>query len=398
MNPIEMRRRAAELLNEADAIRAAAESGGRALTDDEVGKINGLAGESEGLMARAEALERLARQRAAVGAPARGGQSGERRGEPEASKFSILRMLRGIRTGNWRGADAEHEFFATVNESDAAAGGYLVPDEVSAEIIELLTAQTAIIEAGARVIPMNSNTMLINKITDGTTVEWLAEEEEATSSAPKFGQVRLTTKKAAAFVPLSNESLADTNGEAERIIREDISRALARALDLKAMFGGGGKEPTGLKNTTGVTAAAGGVAIGSLAFSHTQAVKKKVRLEDAEFTGWVMHPEIWEQMNTLVDSDLRPLLVSSHTEGNAMRLHGYPVRETSQAKITTTGYIFGGNWRDVLVGMRNQIAFAISDQYDFKKDRTWIRAIMRCDVNIRHPESIVYQTVTGLTA
>lgn len=399
MDVNELRQMAAKLLDEAEAIRTVAGGESRALSADEVEQCEQKMNEAERLSKQGETVERLARQRAAMAeglVPA--GQSGGAGGGESADDFSVAKLLRGVVRNNWRGADRERDYVASQNESDDADGGYLVPEETSKEIIELLRPQIAVQAAGARIVGMNRNSQVVNKITDGANVYYVDEEEEGTESALAFGQVRLNARKAIVLVPISNELLADADAAVEAIIRDDISKSLALSIDQKCMFGGGGKEPLGLINISGVSAAASAVALGSLAFSHTKGVKKKVRLANGEFTGWAMHPEIWETLNDKVDGEGRPLLNGGFAQANSQTLHGFGVKETSQAKILTKGYIFGGNWGDMVIGIRKRLEFAVSPHVDFQKDRTWIRAICRWDMVLRHNASISYQEVTGLTA
>ena len=399
LNVVQMRQKAGEAFSRAEALMAAAQQESRLMTAEERTAYDGGMQEYDSWMDQADALERHEQIQAQASHGIHVPQSSLIK--PDA--FCISRVIRGMATGNWKGADNERRIMDAMTEGNDPDGGYLVPEEVSAEVIEMLGPEAAVIAAGARVKPMISDTQIMNKEATGPSGLWIAEDEDNEDETKlTYGQVRLVAKKYMVLIPVTNELIQDAGPRVEADIRRQIAKHMGLELDNVALFGGGGKQPLGLLKIPGVTKAGNAVAIGSLSFDHSKAIKKKVRTKNAKFTGWITDPEIWETYNGLKDAATgRPLLNGGWADGNVNRLHGYDVRETTMARkdagATDTGYLFGGNWNDMIIGVRKNITFSMSEHVDFKRDRVWIKAVFRVDVVIGHPESFSYQEVTGLT-
>ena len=112
--------------------------------------------------------------------------------------------------------------------------------------------------------------------------------------------------------------------------------------------------------------------------------------------GWCLHPlalsEI-RQMTVNFNSTSTPLTAVNTSEGFADTLFGYPMRTSTQMTAPTASNfassILFGNWDDVMIARWGGLRLLASDTSDnaFSKDQTHIRATMRCDVALRHPES-----------
>lgn len=284
------------------------------------------------------------------------------------------------------------------------AGGYLVQVEQSNQVIELLR-DTAKVLPLCRQIPMNSDTMTVSKQTGGATAIWVGENSEITESQQTFGNITLVAKKLAAFVPVSNELIMDSDPSVDAIIREDISTVLALAIDKAILEGSGiGNEPLGLLNLGVTTTALNEVPT----YNDLVNVVSRVEVEnvaEAPSWSWVFNPREKQNFRKIQDARGTGVGVGAYifTEGgsnNAMaggiprELLNYLYATTTQITPDTDDNneteIYFGQWNDVIVGMRKTIEIRASDEAGaaFQNDQTFIRAIMRLDVNIRHAESI----------
>jgi hypothetical protein len=68
-------------------------------------------------------------------------------------RLTMIRYLKGIITGDWRGVDVDELAIKTMSLSDAA-GGYTVSDPLSARIIDRTRNAARVMQAGALTIPM----------------------------------------------------------------------------------------------------------------------------------------------------------------------------------------------------------------------------------------------------
>jgi HK97 family phage major capsid protein len=134
-----------------------------------------------------------------------------------------------------------------LNESTAAQGGYLVPEEWSNQLLALVRSKSVVMD-DLEIVPMATDTMFIPKVTSGTTAYWPGETGAITESAPGYGQITLSAKKIASLVQASSEVLEDNNINLATSLVEQMGGDLSVTLD--------GTILTGSCSTTNNTAAA----------------------------------------------------------------------------------------------------------------------------------------------
>ncbi|MBA2358875.1 MAG: phage major capsid protein, partial [Actinobacteria bacterium] len=95
-------------------------------------------------------------------------------------------------------------FTKALSEGTGSSGGFLVPVEVSAEVVRLIRARSAIAKLGPRVVPV-SKELAVTSISTGATAYYVAENAAIPVSEESFAQaVLLRPKELAALVPVSN--------------------------------------------------------------------------------------------------------------------------------------------------------------------------------------------------
>ena len=146
-----------------------------------------------------------------------------------------------------------------------AVGGYTVQTDVlGSSLIELLRNLTVCYELGARKLGGLVGDVAIPSQNGGATAYWVGENDQTTKSNLTFGQVGLAPHRLSAVTALGKMLLAQSSVDVEGLVREDLARVLAIAIDLAAMNGAGNAgEPLGVIGTPGI----GGVAFGAAARS-----------------------------------------------------------------------------------------------------------------------------------
>jgi HK97 family phage major capsid protein len=141
-----------------------------------------------------------------------------------------------------------------------AAGGAIVPDDMSDTIIELLYPRTVVREAGAMTVPMPNGNLTLPRVASGSTASYVGENQRTTASQPSFDQVKMSAKKLVVHVPVSNELLTDSSPSADRIVMNDMVRG-ASVRENEAFIRGDGAQdtPIGIRNLPNIqtTATAG---------------------------------------------------------------------------------------------------------------------------------------------
>ena len=116
-----------------------------------------------------------------------------------------------------------------------SAGGYLVPTQHVAELIEMLYDRAVCIALGATVLDnLTGSPVEIPKQTGGATAYWPGENAAITGSDLTLDQLSLSPKAVGCLVKLSNR-LIQLSNPSEVMVRRDIATALALAIDLKAL-------------------------------------------------------------------------------------------------------------------------------------------------------------------
>ena len=133
----------------------------------------------------------------------------QRQQEQKAEKPNVGRLIRALAAG--KGDPQKAAAFAQKAWKDEAivkalqtdegeAGGYLVPEEYSSQLIEYLRPLAVVRRMNPVIIPMETGTMSMPAVTGGASAEYIGEGTNVPKSQPTFGQVKLTWKKLACLV------------------------------------------------------------------------------------------------------------------------------------------------------------------------------------------------------
>jgi HK97 family phage major capsid protein len=130
-----------------------------------------------------------------------------------------------------------------MGESTMAAGGFAVPEEMSAAIIRNVE-QYGVAPSAMQNVPMSSDTLLVPKRLTGVTGYWVGESSEITTSDPTGTQVQLIAKKLAVGTRVANELLADSIVSVADWLVQEFGLELAKKTD-EAAFNGDGTSTYG---------------------------------------------------------------------------------------------------------------------------------------------------------
>ena len=296
------------------------------------------------------------------------------------------------------------------NAGTGAAGGYLIPDEVSSTIIDLAMATTPVMELGPTLLKGLRGELPIPKITGRPTMYWVGEEEAASESETTFGEVVLRPKTAAAFTKVSRRLLYQTVNVAEQIIRDQLVKSFRLGIDQALIEGTGTeKQIKGVQNFAGLTATA---ALGTNGgrFTIDKAAEMQMNLDVANMLkgnlGYLMRPEVLSFMlrervlnySTQDESRGQPIGGPQSVLMSKMQLEeilGYKVRTSTLISKYTKGSstlaasrVFFGDWSQLLVGMWEGFEIKASDVAGnaggsaLTQRQIWITAFQGIDSNM----------------
>ena len=235
--------------------------------------------------------------------------------------------------------------------SVGSAGGFLVPPEMSAEVIELLRPASTVRALEPNILPMPSGNLMIPRIQGGASAGYVGENQPTQGSQPSFGMVQLSAKKLTSVVPISNDMIRFPAVSTDAIVRSDMVKSIAMRADLAFVRGNGSQfSPRGLKSFAaepslgGANVIAASVLVGSAyaASNQGQAIQAlasvtgdlsrlELALENANIQmtrpGWIMSPRTKSYLMNIRDGLGNQVYYQEMSNG---RLRGKPFKVTTQ--------------------------------------------------------------------
>lgn len=293
---------------------------------------------------------------------------------------------------------------------DPVAGGFMIPQDLAGDIVELLRPRSVVRAAGAVTLPMPFGNLSIPKQTGDVSANYVGENTDIPESNPTGTQINLSAKKLAALVPISNDLLTFGVGDkADALIRDSLVRSVAVREDRAFLRGDGlSNTPVGLRNqaVAGNVIASSGtnasnvetdvhnllqalegsdVILDSPAFFMAPRTKNfLMKLRDAN--GNLIYPELRDVNPRLLTV---PVFVSNNIPTNL----GVGTNESE---------VYLANMSDAIIGETGTLEITPSSEASyveggslasaFSRDLTVIRAITRHDFAVRHAESVAVLT------
>lgn len=300
----------------------------------------------------------------------------------------------------------------SLNDGTSSAGGVLVPDNLSSEVIELLRPKSVVRRLGARSMPLVNGNLTIPRLNGGAVVGYIGRDTDVGVTQQTFDDLQLKSKKLAALVPISNDLLqyAGINPNVDAVVVGDLTSAIASRED-KAFIRdtGSSNTPKGMR----YWAIAGNTFDASdgstLQLIETDLNKLLLALEgnDANMTspGWVMAPRTFRYLEGLRNSN--GVKVYPSLESANPTLKGYPVGLTTQVPVNLAigspstddaSEIYFTDFGDCFIGEDTGLLLDYSKEASysdgantisaFQRDQTLVRVIAKHDFGPRHVESI----------
>lgn len=281
--------------------------------------------------------------------------------------------------GMWKQRDLN-----TSDDNEIVATNLLAGD-----FIDVLRNSASVMAAGARMLPGLVGNVAIPKKTAASSGGWISTEGGAASeSEPTFGTVSLTPKTVGAFTDMTRQLILQSTPSVEALVRDDLTQALALAIDKGALEGSGSSgQPTGILNTSGVnkpTAFAAAVPT----FAEMVALETAVA-EDNALMGnlaYITDAATYGGLKTKAKDAGSGLFVIENGQAN-----GYNVIRSQQC---TAGNVYFGNFSDLLIGMWAGLDLTVDPYTSSNTGTVRVVALQTVDVAVRHAVSFAYNNDT----
>ena len=326
-------------------------------------------------------------------------------GKREKESYSLLRAISASASGDWSKAGLEKEISDTIGQrsGNASQGGFYMPADMSwgqrdltvgtnnaggflvgtdhdgASFIDALRAAMVTTRLGARVMSNLQGNVAIPKLATGTSTYWVAEDGAPTEGQPVFASVSLTPKNLASFVQISRNLLVQSDPSVESVIRDDITKSIAVAIDAAALAGtGSSNQPTGILATTGI----GSVSFsssGAPTFAEIVSIESAISADNAmgQNMAFVTTPALAGTLKTTTKDSGSGRFVS---EDNSVM--GYSVNPTSSMTANT---ILLGDFSQLMIAQFGAIEVITERNAQTGQLTLGLHAMI--DIGVRHPES-----------
>lgn len=285
-----------------------------------------------------------------------------------------------------------------LNTAVAEDGGFLVQPEYRNNLMSIIEAH-GIARQNCSVFTMNSNELVMPKLTGGVQVYWIGEKQTIPQTQPDFGEFKMSVKKLAALVPMTSEFLEDASIEIANLLLTLFGQAIAKEED-RIVFQGRvlGADPfNGVLHNPGTTQHV--LPANSDAFTDITAddLEEVVSKQSSTLTGnarWYMHRTIFSIIRKLKygGSSDGEYIYAQPTADSVPTIWGYPVTlvETmvpSSASGASTPFIFFGDLSNYYIGDRRRMQLARSEHVGFANDKVFLRITQREALEYALPET-----------
>ena len=271
-----------------------------------------------------------------------------------------------------------------LNTSDDSA--MVAEDYRGGDFIDVLRNASSVMQAGATMLTGLSGDVKIPRKTAASAASWISTEGGAASeSEPTFGQVTLAPKTLGAFTDITRLMMMQSSLDIEALVRNDLTTALALAIDNGALQGAGTSgAPTGIKNTSGINTPTA-FAAANPTFAEVVAMETAVA-EDNALMGnlaYILPAGMYGALKTTVkDSGSGQFVVEP---GNT--INGYRAIVSNQV---TAGDLYFGNFADLLIGMYGGLDITVDPYTNSTSGTVRIVALQTVDVAVRHAVSFAF--------
>jgi HK97 family phage major capsid protein len=291
--------------------------------------------------------------------------------------------------------------FRDMNVGTATAGGNLVGTNLlAASFIDILRNVMQVFAMGAQTIPGLVGNIAIPRQSGAGTVTWIDTEGGAVAETDQtIDQVTMSPKSLGAYTDMTRQLILQSTPAIETLVRNDLARIIAIAIDLAALHGTGADgQPTGLENVTGIGSVVGGPAGADPTWKHMIDLWKEVAVDNAAFgtlgyltnsatVGKLAATEKFANGSKMVVEDLPDAMGFAAIGGQRCGVSNQVESSNSKGGTDNLSSAFYGNWADLLIGLWGGLDILVNPYTGTGTGTVRIEMYQSVDVAVRHAES-----------
>lgn len=336
------------------------------------------------------------------------------KGAKEPGVYDIARDMvlvsRGFQPETWRDRSAAAK---AMSYATGPAGGYVLTQEVSENILDPLRAEAVLFNLGARQEDFDGiQIKQVPAMQTAPSAYWVGEGQTVTDSQPAYRMITLVPKPLATLVLRPFNFYKNMTPRAESQLQTQIRKSLALAIDLAGFTGTGGaaaspntgSQPVGLLNISGVTQTT--LATNGRQPTINDLIGAEKRVDAANVPqggsrGWAFHTNVKHVFTGMTDANGQPIFRDAWGNKEQTELLGSQYQCSNQipVNVTTgsnsnTSYIFYGAWEYMVIGMTTTVELVLDQTYAASLNQGLL-AYVYVDIQLDYPEA--FEVLTGVT-
>ena len=299
--------------------------------------------------------------------------------------FLAVRRNDGKRLKSVYGSAYEHSDKA-MGEDSGVGGGYLVPHEYSAQLIQMAQFNNLVYNRVTKVpVGVQSGTYpTLDQFTAptagagntafaaGVTAAVTAEAGTLTSTDPAFEALQWRVHKIGGYTQASNELAVDSPMALEPLLRMLFANAIGARNERNILRGTGVGEPLGILNSTAIINVSPGT---NSAFTWVDVATMKSRHKIyGSQPVWLIHPGVWPDILTMeIGTAGAAAWTGNMAGGGEQPLLGYPIIQSEHLpQDDNSGDVILADLSAYVLFERGGLSIAYSEHVGFLTDQgTW---------------------------
>jgi HK97 family phage major capsid protein len=286
-----------------------------------------------------------------------------------------------------------------MEEMTPDAGGYLIPPEFRATLMEV-AIQNSNIMSQCMLIPMAVSSVNIpylqgfdrsaGLLFGGISFDWIEEEAEITGRRPKIGQIGMRLRKCVGMSYVSNEMLEDSPISIEPLLSRMFQTALTWTMDWVLINGTGAGQPRGIYNSPCLVTVSKELLQAADTVVYENVLNMYARMWSKANMAWFANDAVLPQLGALsLAVGLGGQAVFLPAGGASQKpydsLMGRPIYYTEHCRaLGDKGDIYACDWTQYLIGQKagmagGTIKFDTSMHLKFDFDQMAFRITFRVD-------------------
>lgn len=311
-------------------------------------------------------------------------------GKPEVKNFADF--LLSIFRGNTKRLAAVYKSRKDLSGETGTAGGYLVPEEYTTQLLQVAEMTSRIIPL-VTTVPVNSDTgrypALDQYITPtagsggtayaaGVTTATTAAGETLTETEPGFEMIQWRVNKIGGYTEVENELIADSPQSIEVLLTRLFGVAVRAKTEHYILRGSGAGEPLGVLNAgcaVGVTPDADNT------FAWADALEMQSRFKPVGGSPvWVIHPGMWPDIGVFETSAGGGVFQANMQAALGNNILGYEILQSEHLpQDDNAGCVILADFSAYLLFQRSGLSIAFSEHAAFTSDKGTWRFTQRMD-------------------